>query len=243
MKELEKKYNTLKDKIMEEIEKEHITPHSKIFFFLKTAVMVSSAVIFLFFILYVVSFLLFALSKSGILLLSPFGFFGIMTILNDLPWKIVFLALVSTLGLLLLTKNAFSIYRVPLLYLFLGVIGFVGVTGLIVAKTDLHSTVLRGLRGAPPFGGRDFPERYTRPEMHRISVGRLVSSSTGAMFLIVKEDGRMLEIRTDRGTQFIGREDIQTGDEVLIFGDTQDTFVHAKAIREIKENERGFMRR
>ena len=233
MKELEKKYKSLKEKIMQEIDIDKITPHSKLYFFLRGAVAVSAVSILFLAIIYVISFVLFALSKSGIFFLSPFGFFGIMTILNDLPWKIVLLSLVSLFALLLLAKNAFSVYRLPLMYLFLFVIGFVGITGLVVAKTQIHPLLLRQMKHGNQAGGLDFVPLYTRPESHRIHVGTLVSSSTGAIFNIMEPSGVMTVVRTDKATKFINSIKIVEGDEVLVFGDMDGSVIVARAVREI----------
>lgn len=240
MKELEKKYNSLKERIMQEIDTDKITPHSKLYFFLRAAVAVSGIAILFLALLYIISFILFALSKSGIFLMSPFGFFGIMTILNDLPWKIVLLSLVSLFTLLLLAKNTFSVYRLPLMYLFLFVIGFVGITGLVVAKSQMHPLLLRQMKHSEKAVGFDFVPRYTRPESHHIHVGTLISTSTGVTFSILGSNGVTSLVRTDKTTKFIDNTNIVQGDEILIFGDKEGSFIVARAVREITKPDKDF---
>ncbi len=235
MKEIEKKYNSIKTIVLDQIEKENIAPHTRLYFWLRALVAIMGLFILFLLALYIVSFTLFTLEKSGLLLLSPFGTYGVLSIVNDLPWKLVGLSLLALFGVLILAKNTFRAYRQPMLYLFLFVIGFVGITGLIVAKTRVHPFVLhhleRGMGGTP----YQTLSVYLTPRDHNITLGTLVSSSTEDGFRVILEDGATLQIKTNAVTRFISKDSIVAGDKVLIFGERRGVIIFAGAVREISD--------
>ncbi len=233
MSKIEKKYSTLKSKVLTHIEKEHISPHTRLYFIIRTFVTLFSIIIALLFALYTVSLTLYALEKSGLLLLSPFGAYGVFSIVNGLPWKLVFISVISLFGLLMLAKNAFSVYRLPLLYLFLFVIGFVGVSGLYVAKSGMHPFVMSHIEKEVTRERLRPISLYLNPELDRFTVGVLVSSSTHDGFAIVTENGNVLEIRINKYTKYFRKDLIEKGDIVLVYGEKRDPIVFASAIREV----------
>lgn len=232
MKTIEKKYSTLRSKVLEHIEKEHISPHSRGYFYLRTFVTALSVMVLCFFVIYLLSFILYTLQKNGLALLSPFGAYGVFSILNDLPWKLVLIAMLALLGLLFLAKNTFTMYRLPLVYFFLVVIGFVGITGLYVAKSRMHPYVMSQFQ-------HDTRERirpaylYLNPKVETISMGKLISSSTRGMFMISLDDGNYIEVRPNNFTKYVERESMIAGDRVLVFGERRGSVIFAEAVREI----------
>ncbi len=237
MKEIEKKYHSLKTLVLDQIEKENIAPHTRLYFWLRTFVALMGLFVLFLLALYSVSFTLFTLQKSGLLLLSPFGAYGVLSILNDLPWKLVGLSFLSLVGLLILAKNTFWAYRQPLLYLFLFVIGFVGITGLIVAKTRIHPFVLHQLQRGMPEAPYRILSVYVTPRDHNITLATFMSSRASDEFDVSLIDGTSLEIRTNRATRFISKDRIVTGDKVLIFGERRGGIIFAEAVREINDEE------
>ena len=242
MKELEKKYTTLKENILKHIEKEKISPHTRLYFWLRTFVGVMGIGILLLTTVYGISLALFTLQKSGVLLLSPFGVFGVFSILNNLPWMLVFLSLFALFGLLLLAKNTFSVYRLPLLYLFLFAIGFVGISGFFVARTRVHPFLLDRLEKGVPEQNLKSISFYFSPEAHRISTGVLTSTTTDNGFMVVLDGGREVEVKTNEFTKYISRNNILAGDKVLIFGERRGSIIFAGAIREITDSDRDSIR-
>lgn len=238
MKEIEKKYHSLKILVLDQIEKEQIAPHTKLYFWLRTFVALMGLSVLFLLALYSVSFTLFTLQKSGLLLLSPFGAYGVFSIVNDLPWKLVGLSFLSLMGLLILAKNTFPTYRQPLLYLFLFVMGFVGITGLIVAKTRVHPFVLHHLERRIPEAPYRTISVYVTPRDHNITLGTFMSSSTSGGFVVSQSDGTLLEIKTNQATRFISKDKIVAGDKVLIFGERREGIIFAGAVREISDDDR-----
>ncbi len=223
---------------MLQIEKEHISPRSKLNFWLRGFVAIMSGLILLSFVVYLISFMLFALQKSGILYLSPFGFFGVFSIVNDLPWRLVFLSFFALFGVLLLAKNTFSVYRMPLVYLFLFIIGFVGITGLLVAKTRIHPFLVAEFDRRPKDDNFHMISHYVKPEAHNISIGVLVATTTDSGFVATLQDGTQVEIKTNDLTKYFTENGFQTGDEILILGERRRNILFAGAVREITRGER-----
>jgi hypothetical protein len=242
MNKIEKKYSTLKTKVLEHIETEHISPHTRIYFIIRTFVALFSIVILLLFALYTVSLTLYALQKSGLFLLSPFGVYGVFSIVNGLPWKLVFISFFSLLGLLMLTKNTFSVYRLPLLYLFLFVIGFVGVSGLYVAKSGMHPYVMTRIEREVTKERLKPVSLYLKPNVDLITVGVLVSSSTDQGFALLASNGDQLEVMVNKDTKYFRKDLIVKGDIVLVFGERRGRVVFAGAVRELAKEESRYMR-
>lgn len=229
-------YHSLKENILKEIEENHISPHARGYFLLKSIVLVSSILLLSLITLYIISLILFTLGRSGILLLSPFGFFGVFSVLNDLPWLLVFIACGSLILTLFLAKEAFHTYRLPLIYLFLFSIGFVGISGLVIAKTRIHPVIIHRFVGEDG-GKKPRMPKYFRPEGHNIYFGSFVSTSTDGIFEIVLREGEAVHVRTNADTKIFSEVSFEKGSRVLIFGQKRGDIIFADAIRDVKQHD------
>jgi hypothetical protein len=209
---------------------------------MRSFVALFSVIILLLFALYTVSLTLYALQKSGLFLLSPFGVYGVFSIVNGLPWKLVFISVFSLLGLLMLAKTTFSVYRLPLLYLFLFVIGFVGISGLYVAKSGMHPYVMTRIEREVTRERLRPVSLYLNPNVDLITIGVLISSSTDNGFTIFTPNGDQLEVMINKDTKYFRKDLIVKGDFVLVFGERRGRVVFAGAVRELAKEERVYIR-
>jgi len=114
----------------------------KIYFALKTFLIILSAIIGFLFVLYLTSFVLFSVRAVR----------GLVPTLIALPWLLVFLSVILIIVLEILTRHFSFVYRRPILYVVLGIIILVLLGSFIINKTRMH------------------PVLFDRAEKHRLPI-------------------------------------------------------------------------
>jgi hypothetical protein len=235
MNELKQKGIEIKDNLMQAIRDGKIEQHSKWYFVLRASAWTASFLLIVLLTVYVISFISFSLEERGILLLSSFGAFGLLSIINDLPWLLIGLSILGLVSIVLVARSAYGAYRAPMLYLFFGVIGAVLISVHLARLARVH----------PIFFARAHPiiramyMHYANPEDNRITVGYIVGPTTDNSFIVKTRHSDIVEVATSTVTQVLPLEVFSDGDEILIFGDVVDGQLSAKALRKISDSEKG----
>src|SRR4030042_4792350 len=134
--------NSLQNSILEKIKSGQAKIRPKWHFVLKTLLLAAGVLFGTLALLYLASFVLFVLRQTGSWFLPSFGWRGIMVFLISMPWLLVILGVVFIILLELLVRHYSFAYRNPLLYSLLGIIVFVIIASVFVAKTSFHEGLL-----------------------------------------------------------------------------------------------------
>lgn len=226
--------NSISNAVLNKIKSGEVKIRPRIYFVLKTALIISGAVVAVLFALYLISFIVFAMRATGIWFLPGFGFFGMRLFLTSLPWILILLALIFIVGLEIFAKNLTFVYRRPIIYSLLAIIVFAFVGGFIIDRVKFHENLFwRAQERRLPIMGNFYRHpNITEPrDVHR----GVVSEITNSSFRIKKPDNQSLTIILRPETQLPLGKEIKEGDIVVVMGRQDDDTVYALGIRRIDD--------
>jgi hypothetical protein len=173
---------------------------------------------------FVISFIIFSLHESGEQFLLGFGWHGIAVFLLLFPWPEALLVLGLLLILEWLLQGFKAGYRVPLLNIFVGIIGISILLGIAINFTPLHAMLLGSAdRGHLPVLGESYEHIFDSHEGDGVCRGVVVSVGQNS-FTIYHNDN---DQDHDDGTFVIHIQPgsavplPHVGDTVLVFGDPE----------------------
>ena len=130
--------NNVKDTVLNKIKEGEVAMRPRWHFVFKGGLALVGIGVLALWLIYLVSFIMFALATSGVIMIPAFGFQGLVGFLLALPWLLILVAAVFIVLLeILVNKYSFG-YRKPLLYTLFGVVGFTVVGTFLVSQTGLH---------------------------------------------------------------------------------------------------------
>jgi hypothetical protein len=226
---------SIRDAVFEKIRSGGIKMNPKIYFVLKTILIIVGAFAVAVFILFLISFISFALRVSGVGFLPEFGFRGFGIFFSSFPWILILIAVVLILALMMLIKRFGFVYRKPILYSLLAIILIVFLGGFILDKTPLHSGLfLKAREGKLPLAGpiyRGFGMREFRG-IHR----GVVSEITENGFIIETPGGNKFTVIINADTKLLPNLEIKKGNQVVILGKEEKETINAVGIHKIDDN-------
>lgn len=108
------------------------------YFVVQAGLMILAVVLMFALVLFLVSFIIFALEQNGGLFAIHFGLNGWYSFLNALPWSVLLLSLALILILAVLLKRYAFVYHQPFLYLLLVLIVVISLTSFFLAASSFH---------------------------------------------------------------------------------------------------------
>jgi hypothetical protein len=226
--------STIKDSIIKAIQDGSVAMRPKWHFVLRAILLLLGMILVVLSLLYLISFIIFALHASGVWFAPGFGFRGLRTFLGSLPWLLVALALVFFLVLEILVKKYPLGYRRPLIITVFGILALALLGGLAVSKTSFHRGLYEASRANHlPFAG-GFYLQYGASPHDNLTIGKIIE---------LKETGCEIRDRADRNVQvtftqdtdFPFGQDLQLNDIIVVLGQRQDDSVLAIDVREITD--------
>jgi hypothetical protein len=225
---------SLRETVLGKIKRGEVTMRPKWQFMLKGILVVLGAVLLALALLYLVSFVFFALRQTGVWFAPSFGLRGLYALMVGIPWFLVFVAIVFVIVLEILVRRYAFAYRKPLLYSVLGITIAVFVGGFVVAKTEFHRSLYRHMEGPGlPVAGPLYRE-YGMPHMKQIHPG-IIASTTEQGFIIMSRQGGEVTVLITPTTRLPLGYDFVLGDQVVIMGEQEEGVVRAFGVRKIDE--------
>ena len=221
--------NEIKDRLIEKIKSGDIQMVPRWQIILKASLWVAGAFLVAVITIYLFSFIVFALHKSGVLFAPLYGWSGFMMFIVSSPW-ILILILGVFLFLLYILVSHFSLsYKKPLVYTIVGVVLFVIGVSSLLQQVSIHERM------------HPFIERHNVPglaPMYRQALDRkpdgVVSGSLegfGEGFVTIEtSEGEIVRISTTTRTK-IPRRGLLLGEEVVVLGEITDNGLEAFGIR------------
>lgn len=230
---------SIKDKVLSEIRKGKAVMKPKWHFILKTVLMATGAFIVAFMLLYLSSFVLFALRQTGVLFVPLFGLRGLRTFFMSLPWLIILAAVIFVIILEVLVRRYSFAYRKPLLYSVGIIVLLVFLGSIFVSNIGVHQEMMKYAKERKlPFGGALYREFGAKklPD-----VCRCIITSVGDNKIIVKDDdGKEYVVEIAPETRFPFGTDFGEGERVIVFGERDGANIRAFGILKVDEGEENF---
>lgn len=226
--------NDLKQKLAAKIESGEITMIPRWQFVLRATLYGSGVVIAGLISVYLFSFLLFALHKTGVIFAPLYGWSGVVLFIISSPWLVILLlgAFLSILYVLV-HHYAFS-YKKPLVYSLVAIVLGVIALASMIQQTALHDRIgtFANERNVPALGPLYQQARsgqndrvLTATILERTESGYVVEAGNGEKIVVTTTD----RTRVPRNTVFAA------GDPVLVFGERNQNEIMAIGIRPTEE--------
>lgn len=227
------KEKTIEESILATIKSGQLKMRPRWHFVLKTILAALGGVILVLTLLYLASFIIFALRQTGVLFVPAFGIEGWFAFFTHLPVVLIILLLIFIIILEILVRHYSFAYRRPLLYSVLGISILVFVGALAVANSSFHGGLSKYAdNNKDTFVGRFYGD-YGRQRFVDVHRG-IITETIDNGFLMINKRDEVLTIVISRRTRLPFGADFSIGDIVVIFGHRDGNAVQAFGIQEIE---------
>ncbi len=223
--------NNLKEKILEKIKKGEVKMKPKIYFLLKTILLIGGGFVIIGLIVYLISLINFYLRVSGVWYLPGFGFAGLRIYLMALPWLLIFISIFLIILLEALVKHFSFVWRRPIFYSLLLII-LISLLGVFLLEQVLfHPRLFLESKQGRLSLMNPIYERIPSPNnVHRGIVEQVLEDG----FLLLNIDDELLRVYLVKETRF--RNEIKERDSVVVLGEREDDTIKAFRIRRVKDD-------
>ncbi len=230
--------NTLGNEILDKIKEGKIKMKSRSYFVMRAILFALGVCVLFLFVIYLISFIVFSLRVSGLVFLPGFGFFGLRILLGSLPWLLIILAGVLVIVLEVFAKHVSFVYKRPVVYSLLGIIGIVLITGFIIGFSPFHTSLFHNAReGRLPLIGQLY-RGYGAPRFHNFHNGSIIEITSDG-FTMETPNGETLSVVTSD----VMKKDLSEDDKVLVIGERKGDTIQANVLRKIDEDSNFFSSR
>ncbi len=205
------------EEIINTIQSGEAKMHSQAYFVVQAVLAIIAALVLFFLIVFIATFIIFALQQNGGFFATNFGLGGWAIFLESLPWVIFLLSIALLLILWLLLRRYSVVYHQPVLYTLLILIVAIGLIAVFLFPDSIHGGILRyASRNQMPIVAGVY-EFETAP-MSGIYRGQVVVLATSSFILgnSLGQTSTVLIVPPSSASSELG--DIEPGNYVIIFG-------------------------
>jgi len=233
--------NHIAEKVLGKIKKGKIKMRPKMYFVLGAILLVLGFFLLVLLVPYLVSLIVFSLRVSGVLFLPKFGFSGMRTMFSSLPWLLILITISLIVLLEMFARKFTFVYRKPIIWSLLTIVGIISVGSFLISKTPLHSNLFWESQKKPlPTAGiiyRDFrPKRDTN--IYNGIVVELIDNG----FTMKTLYGDIFTISINPETKLMPDMNFQENDTVIVLGKIDNNIVQALDIHKEEQSFDGFLR-
>ncbi len=231
--ETKKQLKNMSEKVLEAIEANKVTMHSRFYFIARTALWILGIILTFGLTLYLISFVAFIFRGNGLLLLPHLGVGGWFNLFISLPWVLLLVVFIVFILLQVLSTHFSFIYKRPLIHTILASIFILIIVGVGIGQTTLHDRAYRfsqerGIPFAAPFYRDAIRDRG---DLH---IG-VIEKIEGDTLLLTGRDGKTYTILIIDATH-IPPFGIATSSTVMVIGSEDDGVIEAIGIRPFDSN-------
>lgn len=228
----------LKNSVLEKISQGRLHMKPAWHFTLRSVLSVTTVLIVAMIVVYLLSFIIFALRSNGVIFAPQLGVHGVIFFIVSSPWMLIVLLGIFLLTLyLLVTHFAFS-YTRPLIYTLIGIVLGVIALSSFIQYTTLHERFGQIARDRHIIGFGPMYERHTDRFREGITPGKIVSIEENKIIIetVVPQDKMMRPVPVKSLLVFITEDttiekSFEIGDMVLVFGPNDGTEISAFGIK------------
>lgn len=235
-------FNPERDAILDKIKSGKIKPHSKWYFVLKACGIAVGMFLMIGLVLYLTSFIVFALRGNGVMLFTDLGPRGFMRMLFALPWLLILLTVVL-IGIVELQMRYFqAVYRRPFIYSLAAILLVVISVGSLIGASEFHRNLMQiSEQGKfPVLPG--FYEQFGDLQPRDVHFG-VVMQAAPVGFILQTPDEQNFHVIITSQTELPRRVEIIDGDRVIVLGTREDDTIEALTIRKIMKERMPFFRK
>lgn len=218
-----------------------VTMRPKWHFVLRATLAAIGSITLLLTLLYLASFIIFILRRSGVWIVPVFGLKGMYVFLFSLPWLLIGLAIIFVIILEILVKRYAFAYRLPLLCSVGTIVALIGVGGFIVAKTSFHHRLVIDAKRnhLSPMAGQLY-RAFEEQKFGNINPGEIINLTPTGFVMRNHRDEIMTVVITPR-TRLPFEHDFSAGESVVVFGEhggpfeDTSTTIEAMGIKKFSE--------
>lgn len=133
----------MNDKVIDTIRGSGVKMRSRRYFVLRTILIGIGAVLLFFVILFVTTFIIFALQLNGGFYAAGFGPGGWVIFLGSLPWSLLLLSIALILILWILLRRYAVVYHQPFLYVLLLLVVVISLVYFFLSASAVHEGIFR----------------------------------------------------------------------------------------------------
>jgi hypothetical protein len=226
--------NSIRDQVLKEVESGRVTMKPRWHFILLGTLAALGGVIIALLLLYLVSFIIFAVRQTGVGFVPAFGLRGWVRFLTALPWLLIVFSLVFMGILEVLVRRYSFAYSRPILVSLGGIIVIAVAGGCVVARTTLHRQLfVQAQQHHLPMFGERFYSGFGSARFSDIQRGVVIATSSEG-FELQNPWGEQVRVLITPHTRLLFDEEFRPGQTVVILGDGTST-VRAFGIRVVVE--------
>ncbi len=225
--------NTKSDEVINTIKNSGAKMRSRRYFIAQAALVIVGAILLFLLILFVATFVIFALQENGGFFAINFGPVGWGIFLESLPWSLLLLSLALILVLWILLRRYEVVYHQPFLYTLLILIVVISLSFFFLSANAIHGGILHYVsrNQIPVVSGVYEFETAPISDVYRGQVIMLATSS----FIFMNALGQTSTVFMVHGTA-PELKTISPGSYILIFGhDVTTTTIHAYGVEKIMD--------
>ncbi len=204
------------DEIINTIKSRETKMHSRAYFFAQATFVVFGAVFLFLLILFVATFIIFALQENGGFFAANFGPVGWGVFFASLPWTMLLLSLALVLILWILLRRYSLVYHQPFIYVLLALIVIISLSCLFIPASSIHGGIYRYLSKNPIPVVSGVYEFETVPA-GGVYRGQVVTLSTSS-FVLANDFGQTSTVLVMPTAASLELREINPGDYVIVFG-------------------------
>jgi hypothetical protein len=222
--------NNIKEELLQKIKNGELNMMPRWQLVLKTAWLIVGVIIVALIAVYLLSFILFALHRTGVLFAPFFGWQGVMIFIMSSPWLLISLVGVFTLLLYLLVSHFSFSYRKPLVYSLIGTVLFVIAVASFIQQTTMHDRVGRFVaqHAVPGFSPlyQDMANQFPNGVFEGV-----ITDIDDTVLTVTLVTGETKGVQITSQTKLPPRRGLVVGETVQVFGEENKGVIEAFGIR------------
>jgi len=228
--------NEIKNNVLDKIKTGKVTMRPRWHFVLQAFLLLASVVLVALVAVYLFSFIIFTLDRSGLLFAPQYGWHGMMMFIVSSPLLIIGILLAFLLLLYILVSRYSFSYRKPLVYSIVGMVLLVVTASFLIQHFNVHDKIYSFTEQHHVPGMTPLYEKHLDRKPPGIERGTITETQdTG--FTLLTEQGTTVTVITDVKTKISPEVTLEVSEEVMVFGDTVDNALHAFGVRSAGEDE------
>lgn len=217
----------VKHTVMEKISRGDLTMRPRWHFVVASSVAMFALFLLAFWLVYLESLIIFFMQGTGVAYVPVFGVHGVLVFLYSLPWLLVLLTAIFVYVIQRVMHRYAFCYSRPMVLSIVALIGFSMLGALMLAKSELHYTVLERVKERPVLGM--VYRQYGLKPHQEVHIGT-IGSTTNAGFILESRTGEIYQVLVSDRTRS-PRERLELGETVLILGAHDAGTIEARGIK------------
>ncbi len=235
--------NLISQKVVSKIEKGELKMKPRVYFIVKTILIVGLLILAFLLALYFSSLIIFVLRINDIFLFHGMGFQVIRNILLSFPWYLVFLVVGLVILVEVVAKRFNFIYRKPLIASLLIIIILVFLSSFLIEKSSLHHSFFRlAEQERLPLAGRMYRD-LGNLEIENVYFGKILGEKDN-LWIMELDSGEEVSLKiTEKIRGRRAFSEIEQGSKVIVVGELEEGSIDVESFKRIERRFRNYKER